>query len=102
MDRIQKKICSIPYYRDDQYDRLQDVSIDKETFSISHDEMLNITKSKHKEMEKKGFLVVKINVEIDELIEWCDFRSVKITPESRTKFALYKLKEMISKNLINI
>ncbi len=102
MDRTQKKICSIPYYRDDQYDRLRDVSIDKDTFSISYDEMFKITESKIKEMEKKGFLVVKIGVEIDELIEWCDFRSVKINPESRTKFTLYKLKEMISKNLINI
>jgi len=102
MGRSQKKVCSIPYYRNDQYDRLREVSIDKETFSISYDEMLSITESKHKEMEKKGFLVVKIDVEIDELVEWCNLNCVKINPESRTKFALYKLKEMISKNLISI
>ena len=102
MNKSQKKICSIPYYRKDQYDRLRKISIDKETFSISYDEMMTITKSKHKEMEKKGFKVVKIDVDIEELIEWCNSQNATLNPESRTRFALEKLKEMISNNLINI
>ena len=102
MNKSQKKICSIPYYRKDQYDRLRKISIDKEIFSISYDEMMTITKSKHKEMEKKGFKVVKIDVDIEELIEWCNSQNATLNPESRTRFALEKLKEMISNNLINI
>ena len=102
MNKSQKRICSIPYYRNDQYQRLRDVSIDKETFSMAYDEMLNITESKSKEMERKGFLVVKIDVDIEGLIEWCHLISLTINPESRAKFTLYKLKEMISKNLIDI
>ncbi len=53
MNKSQKRICSIPYYSNDQYDRLIDVSIDKENFSISYEEMVTITESKRKEMEKK-------------------------------------------------
>lgn len=102
MNKSKKRICSIPYYRNDQYDRLREVSIDKETFSISYEEMMIITESKHKEMENKGFEVVKIDVDIEELIEWCNSRSVTLNPESRTKFTLEKLKEMISNNVIDI
>lgn len=102
MNKSKNRICSIPYYRKDQYDRLREVSIDKETFSISYEEMMIITESKHKEMENKGFEVVKIDVDIEELIEWCNSRSVTLNPESRTKFTLEKLKEMISNNVIDI
>jgi len=53
-------------------------------------------------MENKGFKVVKIDIDIEELIEWCRNRKVTINPESRTKFSMKKLKEMISNNdLIN-
>jgi len=70
MNNLQTKICAIPYYRRDQYDLLREVSIDKETFSISYEEMKVITELKHREMENKGFKVVKINVDIEEFVEW--------------------------------
>ena len=99
---MKNRICSIPFYRKDQYDRLKDVSIDKETFSKSYDEMMKTTESKHKEMENLGFMVVKIDVDVKELIDWCDSINVAINPRFRTEFALKKLKEMISKDLVNM
>ena len=102
MNKSETRICSIPYYRKDQYNRLQEVSIDKENFSISYEEMMTITASKHKEMENKGFKVVKIDVDIEELIGWCNSRCVTLNPASRTRFTLEKLKEMISNNVIGI
>ncbi len=101
MNNSQIRICSIPYYSNDQYDRLIDVSIDKENFSMSYEEMVIITESKHKEMEKKGFKVVKIDVDIEELIEWCHSQNLTINPESRTQFTLEKLKEMISSKVVD-
>lgn len=100
MIKLKNGLCSIPYYRKDQYDRLRDVSVDKETFSKSYDDSVKTTKVKHLEMESKGFRVVKIDVDVEELINWCDSLCVPINPEFRTRFALEKLKEMISKNLI--
>jgi hypothetical protein len=102
MNKLEKRICSIPYYRKGQYDRLREVSIDKENFLISYEEMMTITESKHKEMENKGFKVMKIDVDIEELIEWCNSRCATLNPESRTRFTLEKLKEMISNNVIDI
>ena len=102
MNKTKKRICSIPYYREDQYNRLRELSIDKENFSISYEQMNAIRESKHKEMVNKGFKVVKIDVDIEELIEWCNFRSTTLNPESRTRFALAKLKEMISNKEIDI
>jgi len=102
MNKSETRICSIPYYRRDQYNRLREFSIDKENFSISYEEMITITASKYKEMENKGFKVVKIDVDIEELIEWCNSRCVTLNPESRTRFTLEKLKEMISNNVIDI
>jgi hypothetical protein len=95
MRQVQTKICSIPYYRKDQYGLLCEASIDKETFSIPYERMMDITESIHREMEKKGFKVVKIDVDIEELIEWAASQHLNLNPESRTKFAIEKLKEII-------
>jgi hypothetical protein len=102
MNKLPKKICALAYYRKDQYDRYREISVDKETFSKSYDETMVTAKSKHKEMENKGFKVVKIDIDIEELIEWCQHRGITINPESRTTFAMEKLKGMISNGLINI
>ena len=102
MNKLPKKICILTYYRKDQYDRYREISVDKEAFSKSYDEMMVSAKSKYKDMENKGFKVVKIEIDIEELIEWCRHRKVTINPESRTKFSMEKLKEMIANNdLIN-
>ncbi len=102
MDKSETRICSIPYYRKDQYNRLREVSIDKENFSISYEEMMTVTASKQKEMENKGFKVVIIDIDIEELVEWCNSQCVTLNPESRTRFTLEKLKKMISNNVIDI
>jgi len=62
--------------------------------------MMAVTGSKYKEMVKKGFKVVKIDIDIEELIEWCRFQKLTVNPESRTRYCLDKLKTMISNNLI--
>ncbi len=96
MRQAQTKICCIPYYRQDQYDLLRKASIDKETFSIPYERSMAITESQHRKMEKKGFKVVKIDVDIEELIEWATSKNLTLNPGSRTKFAMEKLKEIIN------
>ena len=102
MNKLQTRICSIPYYRREQYDLLREASIDKETFAISYEEMMAITESTHRDMESKGFKVVRVDVDIKELLEWAASLSVRLDPESRTKFAMEKLKEEISNRAITV
>jgi len=63
---------------------------------------MEITKSKHKEMERKGFKVVKIIINIEELIEWAKSKHLNINTESRTRFTMKKLKAMMSNGLVDI
>jgi len=86
----------MPHYRRNQYDCLRDISLDKDTFSISYDEMTKITEAKCRDMEKGGFKVFKIDIDVEELSDWCDRQGVGIDPEARTRFALMKLKAMLS------
>ncbi|WP_143741865.1 dihydroxyacetone kinase subunit DhaK [Thiorhodovibrio frisius] len=102
MKKLQKRICSIPYYRREQYDLLREASIDKETFSISYEEMMAITESTHRDMESKGFHVVRVYVDIYELLEWATSLSISLNPESRTKFAMEKLKELIFSKSVTV
>lgn len=102
INKSQRKIYCIPYYRKAQYDRLRQISSDKETFPESYDEMFAITELKYRQLENKKFPIVKIDVDLDELVEWCKTRSVDLNPETRTKFALEKLKVMISSKVIDI
>jgi hypothetical protein len=88
-------IFSIPYYRRDQYALLREKSLDKETFAISYDEMIATTESKRLEIENGGFKVIKVDIDVIELIEWAATQELPINPESRTRFAMIKLKEKL-------
>ena len=102
MKKKQVRICSIPYYREDQIQRFREISTDKENFLISYSQMQLKNESAYRDMEKKGFKVVKIFVDIDELIEWANAHNLPINPESRTRFALESAKKMISNGSISI
>ena len=94
MNIPENSIISIPYYREDQYDLLSNISIDKENFRYTYEESLEITKIRHHEMEQKGFKVIRMDVDVYELIKWCDFHKLNVTPKSRTQFALELLKDI--------
>jgi len=69
--------------------------MDKDTFSISYDEMQAITEARYHEMEKSGFQVCKIDIDAQELSAWCNRQGVGINSESRTRFVMIELKKLI-------
>ena len=69
---------------------------------MPYGDYMKITKSKHKEMVRKGFKVVKVFVDIEQLIDWANSRNLSINAESRTRFTMEKLKTMISDGLVDI
>ena len=58
--------------------------------------MMAMNELKRRNMENNGFRVVKIDVDVVELIDWAASRDICLDPESRTKFAMKKLKELSS------
>ena len=98
-----RRVCSLPCYRDKhQYTRLKQFSIDKENFTHTYEEAKKLTELKKQEMKRKGFKVVLVDVDVDELIAWCDFKGLPLDPRSRTQFAMDKLKEMISNKQVKV
>lgn len=63
--------------------------------------MAAITETTRLDMENRGYKVIKINVDMVELIEWAASQHFKLNPESRTRFAMKKLKVIISSQSID-
>ena len=97
-----RKIYSIPYYKKEQYKLLRQISSDKETFPEAFEEMFADTELKYNQLKKKGLTVVRINVDVNELLKWCVSQGLVIDPESRLKYTLVKLKKMISNNEVDL
>lgn len=76
--------------------------MDRENFAVTYDEYFAVTEKKRLDMEKKGFKVVKLDVDIVELIEWVASQKFNLDPESRTRFAMKKLKEIISNRSVDV
>jgi hypothetical protein len=98
--KTQDRYCASPYYRRNPYDYLRKIAMDKDTFSMSYDEMRAITEARYHEMEESGFKACKIDFDAEELSDWCNRQGVGMNPASRTRFAMMKLKKLIDTSIL--
>ncbi len=60
-----KKIISVSWYQKVQWERLREISSDKENFKKSYEQMLSETESKCKQIEKMGIIPIKVDVDVN-------------------------------------
>ena len=83
--------CAIAWYKPDQWDLLKKLSVDSEKMEDTHQEWLHYAEAKLMEFREEGFDVNFIEVDIGELLSWCNERSLPINSKSRSEFASRKL-----------
>lgn len=77
-----------------QWPQLKYHSIDGDEFLDTYDKYNKAVEQKIEEMEKEGFDVVKVEYDMDELLSWCDEKSMLLDGKARSQFATEKLMEM--------
>ena len=92
--RNQPQHVGVAWYRKEQWPRLLEIADDKEKLEASYDEWVKIAQKTMREMEKLGLSLVKVDVDVEELLAWCQRRKIPVNGEARASFTSAKLQEL--------
>ena len=61
-------IMGVSWYRPEQWERLREISEDKETFAISYEASLAESEKKIQDLEAQGMRPIKVEVDVEALL----------------------------------
>src|SRR6266516_1841421 len=64
-------IMGVSWYRPEQWERLREISEDKETFAISYEASLVESEKKRQDLEAQGMRPMKVEMDVEALLTWC-------------------------------
>ena len=84
----------VAWYVPGQWKKLKEVSSDSLQLEATYEEWISNAEKSIAELESKGMIIQRVNIEIDELVEWSKANNIQIDGKARSQFAAIKLEEL--------
>ena len=81
------------WYRREQWERLRAVSADAADLEDTYDEWMKTAKRTVKALRRQGVHAQKVDVDVEELVRWCQKQNRAIDSEARSAFVVDKLQK---------
>jgi hypothetical protein len=92
--RQAKKInLAIAWYKPEQWPRLKEISADGDKLEATYGEWQIYAEKVMKDFAAHGVFPVKMEVDTEELLAWCNKRELPVNSENRSFYASWLLKE---------
>jgi hypothetical protein len=96
-EKTLKQSVSVGYawYKEDQWDRLHQVCPDSKDFPNEYREWLSFAEPRFEQLTREGkaqgMKLVKVTVDVDELLEWCQRHRLQPNGHARSQFVAEKV-----------
>ena len=90
-NRYENTVVGIAWYRPEQWQRLREISVDREDLEDTYREWVRNTERAIRELNRNGLQCVKVAVEVKELLNWCQNLNIPVNGEARSRFVSEKL-----------
>lgn len=74
------------WYRAEQWQRLREISADVEILEEVYADWLELAEQKISELRATGLDVEKVDVDVNELLLWCNAQSLPVNAQSRARY----------------
>ena len=81
------------WYRPEQWTRLLEISDDREELEPSHDEWLQSASKTMHQLRGQGLRVEKVQVDVEDLLGWCNGQGRPVDGASRAAFVAELLRQ---------
>ncbi len=85
--------AGVAWYRRDQWERLRKIADDPENFHDTYEEWLATAQARTRDLERQGVSVRRVDVDVDELVKWCEEQQCKLDGQARANFVVYFLEK---------
>ena len=86
-----KVVLGVAWYRREQYDRLLEVSEDRRDLEATYEEWRESAESNLEELQKDGVLIERIDIDVEELLRWCNEQDRPVDGKARAEYTVQKL-----------
>ena len=86
-------VMGVAWYRRDQWDRLLEISSDRAELEDTYDEWKAVAEENLGNLAKHGYKLRKVEIDIEELLIWCNSQNRAVDGDARTEFTVVKLRE---------
>jgi hypothetical protein len=81
------QIVGIAWFRSGQWERLREVSADRIQLETNYDDWVRHAEKTLFDLHTNGLKVVRVDIDVDDLLSWCKIKHFPINSESRSKYA---------------
>ena len=92
--REQETVLGVGWYRSEQWALLLSVSIDRDELESTHAEWLASAESSLETIRSTGRNPIKIDIDVEELLNWCKKKNIPIDGDARAHFIADKTRLM--------
>ena len=92
--RANRVVVGVAWYRREQWPRLLEVSIDRDELEDRYDDWLEAMPRRLEEVHRAGHRPVKVDVDLDELMAWCERQGREVDSAARAEFVARKLRDL--------
>jgi len=83
-----KTLVGVAWYSAAQWQQLREISADAELLEATYEEWLLAAEQTFKEMTASGAALIKVPIELQDLIQWCHEKKVPIDAEARARYVV--------------
>lgn len=92
-DETVKSRIGVAWYRREQWDRLLQIASDRDELEDTYDEWVTMAERRLKELGQHGYMLRKVDIDVEELLSWCNSQNRPVDGAARTEFVILKLRE---------
>jgi hypothetical protein len=81
----------IAWYEPEQWQRLLEISADRDELEESHQEWVRDVERAIKELNRNGIQCVKVAMDLEQLLAWCQSQNIPVNGEARSRYVAEKL-----------
>lgn len=79
-------VTGVAWYRPEQWDRLCEISVDRDDMADTHAEWLAMAEEALRKMHSAGMHVEKVDVDVEELLAWCQAQGREVNGDTRVEY----------------
>jgi len=88
-----KAVLGVAWYRRDQWGRLLEISSDRAELEDTYDKWKAVAEENLGNLAKHGYKLRKVEIDVEELLIWCNSQNRAVDGDARTEFTVVKLRE---------
>jgi len=85
-------MMALAWYRPEQWERLRAISADRDRLEESYEQWREVTEQTIEQLQREGVVVERIDVDVEELVAWCQANGLTLDGAARANFAAEKLR----------